>query len=328
VNDGAYASDDEAFTTLVLNTPLTTMESGALPVADCNDVDACNYDATATGTSECTYATTWYEDTDGDGAGDPDTTLSACDQPAGYVSEPGDNCPTDVNKTEPGVCGCGATDVDADSDGIIDCNDNCTNVSAPNYDDPSNGTCDSADDVAEAVGACNGGTLELNLDNLHGYGSGATYSLVENLTGFASGTLSGNNLTIDFSGSGLGQDTIVVYVTATNSGYLKIPVEEYGYPKRIYEIIIDPASSPGAYDGCMLFNFTNHYDEPLVVYLDNNIRLNTVNNMLVLPHGVYHILGYENVKGCYNPEPAIYDDPAETPSIRRIVVPCVRNCNQ
>jgi hypothetical protein len=36
-----------------------------------------------------------------------------------------DSCPADPNKTEPGTCGCGVADVDTDGDGTLDCNDNC-----------------------------------------------------------------------------------------------------------------------------------------------------------------------------------------------------------
>ena len=34
-----------------------------------------------------------------------------------------DNCPNDPDKTEPGVCGCGVTDIDTDGDSILDCID-------------------------------------------------------------------------------------------------------------------------------------------------------------------------------------------------------------
>ncbi|HPB51826.1 MAG TPA: hypothetical protein PLZ31_11480 [Myxococcota bacterium] len=36
-----------------------------------------------------------------------------------------DNCPSDPEKMEPGICGCGVADVDTDLDGTPDCNDLC-----------------------------------------------------------------------------------------------------------------------------------------------------------------------------------------------------------
>ena len=35
-----------------------------------------------------------------------------------------DYCPSDPDKVEPGICGCGTPDTDGDGDGIIDCQDN------------------------------------------------------------------------------------------------------------------------------------------------------------------------------------------------------------
>ncbi len=51
-------------------------------------------------------------DTDGDGVGDE------CD-----------GCPDDLNKIDPGFCGCDTPDTDADADGVPDCKDNCPNDS-------------------------------------------------------------------------------------------------------------------------------------------------------------------------------------------------------
>jgi len=59
-------------------------------------------------------------DTDGDG-----------------VCDPNDGCPSDPNKVDPGLCGCGVPDTDTDADGTPDCLDNCSND--PNKVDP--GVC-------------------------------------------------------------------------------------------------------------------------------------------------------------------------------------------
>ena len=55
-----------------------------------------------------------------------------------------DQCPDDPNKTEPGQCGCGVPDVDADGDGIPDCNDQCPNDPA-NNDVDGDGVCGDTD---------------------------------------------------------------------------------------------------------------------------------------------------------------------------------------
>ena len=74
-------------------------------------------------------STTWYADTDNDGAGDPNSSLLACDQPVGYVADNTDFCPGDPLKTQPGQCGCGIQDLDDDGDGVANCIDPCDNTS-------------------------------------------------------------------------------------------------------------------------------------------------------------------------------------------------------
>ncbi len=61
------------------------------------------------------YPTTWYTDIDGDGAGDPNSTIEACEQPEGYVGIAGDTCPLDTLKTTPGECGCGVVEGSCDT---------------------------------------------------------------------------------------------------------------------------------------------------------------------------------------------------------------------
>ena len=80
--------------------------------------------------------TTFYLDTDGDGAGDPATATLACTAPgSAWVTVAGDQCPLDASKTAPGVCGCGTSDTSTDGDSVLDCIDNCPNVSNPSQED-------------------------------------------------------------------------------------------------------------------------------------------------------------------------------------------------
>ncbi|TRO66453.1 thrombospondin type 3 repeat-containing protein [Christiangramia sabulilitoris] len=85
-----------------------------------------------------------------------------------------DNCPNDINKTEPGICGCGIADTDSDGDNVPDCNDNCPGISNPDQAD-SNGDgigdacedCPDADGdtVCDAEDICPGGNDLADADN-------------------------------------------------------------------------------------------------------------------------------------------------------------------
>ncbi|MBC8310763.1 MAG: T9SS type A sorting domain-containing protein [Candidatus Marinimicrobia bacterium] len=102
-------------------------------VVGCQDMEACNYDELATDSGDCTFATTWYADTDGDGLGDSDDSMDACEQPEDYVADNTDTEPyCATNDTdECGVCAgdnstcSGCTDSDAlnyDASALVDDN--------------------------------------------------------------------------------------------------------------------------------------------------------------------------------------------------------------
>ncbi|THH39290.1 PKD domain-containing protein [Neolewinella litorea] len=69
---------------------------------------------------------TFYADTDGDGYGDPNNFIQACEQPAGFVANADDNCPTvsspDLTDTDNDGIG-DACDNDDDGDGVVDADD-------------------------------------------------------------------------------------------------------------------------------------------------------------------------------------------------------------
>ncbi len=103
-------------------------------------------------------------DTDDDGRGD------ACD-----------GCPADAMKTEPGICGCGVTDIDTDNDGTMDCEDECPNdplktqpgicgCGVTDIDTDNDGTMDCEDEcpndpLKTQPGICGCGVADTDTDN-------------------------------------------------------------------------------------------------------------------------------------------------------------------
>jgi hypothetical protein len=61
-----------------------------------------------------------------------------------------DLCPTDSNKLDPGQCGCGNADTDADGDGFAACNDGCE--SDPNKNAPGQCGCGTAETDSDGDG--------------------------------------------------------------------------------------------------------------------------------------------------------------------------------
>jgi hypothetical protein len=79
-----------------------------------------------------------------------------------------DNCPDDPDKTEPGECGCGTSDVDSDADGTPDCVDLCPGED-DSLDTDGDGTPDCFDDCPDdpdktEPGVCGCGTADTDTD--------------------------------------------------------------------------------------------------------------------------------------------------------------------
>ncbi|MBL7985325.1 MAG: gliding motility-associated C-terminal domain-containing protein, partial [Flavobacteriales bacterium] len=114
-------------------------QCAGIPV-DCDDNDPCTIDSFV-GTA---CVNTPAADTDADGAcdlidgcpTDPnkiDPGVCGCGESDADTDQDGtadciDGCPTDPNKIAPGVCGCSVPDTDSDGDGIADCSDDCPNL--------------------------------------------------------------------------------------------------------------------------------------------------------------------------------------------------------
>lgn len=92
----------------------TCLGSGLPYSPDCDPPESRDddRDGVANGVDNCPeIANPGQEDGDGDGFGDD------CD-----------GCPEDSEKTDPGTCGCGVQDEDADGNGTVDCQESCANV--------------------------------------------------------------------------------------------------------------------------------------------------------------------------------------------------------
>ncbi len=112
VTDNGGLTDTDVVT-IEVTAPVDTDGDG---VADVDDICPTVFNPDQT-------LTTFYADLDGDGLGDPNSALNACEAPIGYVTDSRDNCPTvsssDLTDTDNDGLG-DACDDDDDGDGVLD----------------------------------------------------------------------------------------------------------------------------------------------------------------------------------------------------------------
>jgi hypothetical protein len=305
------------------NVDTDTDSDGVCDTSDlCTNSTACNY--TANPTAACTYATTWYQDSDGDGAGDPGVSQSACTAPSGYVSSSTDGCPSDAAKTAPGLCGCGNIDVNADSDTVCDTADLCTDLTATNYAANPSAAC-TYTTSGFTIDACDGqASVSFDLDTMTVATNSWTYSILSSISGFATEALVTDLVTLDFSPTGVGNDTLLIQATTgAVTENIQIVVNEWEYPVRTSPLTVTAASSPAQIDGTISTTFTGHYGANVTLHA-NGTTVPMVSGVGVLRSAHYVVEGYTNVKGCYNPEPATSSTPSGSPAPVNLVLPCLK----
>jgi hypothetical protein len=153
----------------------------ACVVFGCTDINACNYDLTATqDDGSCVYPTTeicdnaidedcdgavnvsstFFADNDGDGFGDASISVVDCVQPAGYVVNNADCDDTDFLVNPLATEECNTIDdncdgnidegFDLDADGVTSCNGDCNDINA-NIFDGNTEICDGLDNDCNGV---------------------------------------------------------------------------------------------------------------------------------------------------------------------------------
>jgi len=291
------------------NTSAATTVTFSITDVVCEDPTACNYGDVSN--LACTFATAWYADADGDNLGDASDSQSACTAPSGYVADNTDNCDNTA-----------ALNFDAGTYGNVACKLFAVT--------PTMSACDAA---ANAT---------LDLSTLHSETGTWTYALDVNISGFASASLVGSTLTIDYSGANTGSGTVELTATdGTNTGDIDVTVTESLYP-YVTSFIVDGAATHGSLDGGWQIGFTGAYGAPVTVHYyhaavfgySGSSFLGTLGygteqtgstdasgDLLTLPQATYWISGYTNVRGCFNPEPATGPVPTVSPSLRHAPVP-------
>ena len=153
----------------------------------CTDLEACNFDETAILDDEsCYYGQVWYQDSDGDGLGNPGISTLSCIEISGFVTNSDDPCPNNTDNLNNTI----VWYYDSDGDGLGETGDDgepiytvngCTPPGEDfaevlgdpcpddfnNTDEDNDGICDNEDPCVgeyDVIGDCNGG-CQIDEDN-------------------------------------------------------------------------------------------------------------------------------------------------------------------
>ncbi len=150
-----------------------------------------------------------------------------------------DSCPSDANKTTPGMCGCGVPDTDSDGDGVADCVDQCPGVADIDSDN---------DGVVDCLDVCPGfdDTIDSNGNGIPDGCEPPTLSLSSTSLNFS---LTGSNRQFDVWNSGGGT---LSYTLSDDASWLTVSPssgDSTGERDTISAVVDRTGLADGAYQG-------------------------------------------------------------------------------
>ncbi|MHC5077132.1 MAG: CFI-box-CTERM domain-containing protein, partial [Planctomycetota bacterium] len=187
-------------------------------------------------------------DTDSDGVGDnldncPNThNPSQTDSDTDGAGDVCDGCPNDLNKTGPGQCGCGTSDVDTDSDGTPDCNDDFPDDQNEWLDTDGDGTGNNTDTDDDNDGLTDSEEQGSSGDdpNYDGNGDGTADSLQVNVTSMHTYD-NQSYVTLEFP-----DGTTVSYCQAVDNPSTADAPSDVEFPYGFFEFTIEGVGNGGA----------------------------------------------------------------------------------
>ncbi len=172
-------------------------------------------------------APTWYADTDGDGFGDADTTSTQCDQPSGYVADPGD-CDDTLAGIHPAATEL-CDGLDNDCDETVD-EDDAVDTSTWYVDDDGDGwgdadtstaSCEAPSGYVDISGDCDDTDEDVSPDDPE-YCSDSVDNDCDGTVG-EDEAVDASWWYADADGDGYGDDAVAGFYCEAPSGYVATP---------------------------------------------------------------------------------------------------------